>query len=417
MKRDLTLHRGGEPMKILFANTLYPPNIGGGAEVALADMVTAFRARGHQCTVLATHGGKGVLREEVQGAPVLRIGHRNVYWGFPLAAHSAPARTAWHAIDGYNPAMAHEAGKMMDEVAPDVLVCHNLAGLSVAAWAQAKKRNLPIVQVLHDYYLQCPKSTMFRDGKCCTQRCGSCGLFRLPHRAASENVDAVVGVSEAVLQAHLRNGLFSHARIKAVVHNARALPAPKQLAAPTRPFTFGYLGALTEIKGVELLAKAFDRVASRDARPMRLVIAGQGKEEDVARLQREYASERVSFVGHVKPSEFFAKIDVAVVPSLWNEPLGLVVFEALAAGVPVIGSRRGGIPEMIRHRRNGLLFEPTEAGSLESAMLLLMADDALRASMRSVGRASVATFLDPDRMIDQYETIFRDTIAQPNGRT
>jgi glycosyltransferase involved in cell wall biosynthesis len=395
-------------VKVLYINSLYPPDVGGGAEVALAAMVQGFRRRGQDAVVLTTHGGSGVRREQVDGVPVLRVGHRNVYWQHPPQARPAWQRTLWHAIDSSNPAMAHVVAAVIDEVGPELIVCHNLAGISAAVWARAEQRGIPLVQVLHDYYQLCPKVTMFRNGRPCAGPCGGCSLFRLPRRRASRAVAAVVGVSRAVLDTHLANGLFADAAIKTVVHNARALPAPQPRppADAARPFTIGYLGGLTEIKGVHTLVQAFARLAAGTSRPMQLLVAGTGKDEYVAALQSDAAASPVRFVGHVNPVDFFAGLDVCVVPSLWNEPLGLVVFEAIASGVPVVGARRGGIPEMLHHEVNGLLYEPTEAGALEGALQRLMDDAALLRSLRGAGRASVASFLDPGRMLDEYEAVY-----------
>ena len=259
-------------MKALYVNALYPPHIGGGAEVVLAGMVRGFRERGQDVAVLTTHGGAGVLRDQVDGVPVYRIGSKNVYWQFPQREHSASARMLWHALDSYNLPAGRQAGALIDEIRPDLIVCHNLAGLSVSVWAEAERRGIPVVQVLHDYYTLCPKSTMFRGDRPCSGSCRSCGVFRLPQRGASKAVAAVVGVSRAILDTHLSRGMFADARIQAVVHNARSLPPPRERQTGG-PFTFGFIGGLTDVKGVDLLARAFSTVARISQQPVRLLIA------------------------------------------------------------------------------------------------------------------------------------------------
>lgn len=400
-------------MNVLHVNSLYAPHVGGGAEVMLAELARGFRARGQAVSVLTTHGGTGVLRDTVDGVPVYRLGNKNIYWQFPPLERSAAARTLWHALDSYNLPMARQAAALIDEIRPDLIVCHNLPSLSASVWALGKRRGIPVVQVLHDYYSMCPKVTMFRKGHCCSSPCGSCSLFRMPHRHASKAVSAVVGVSRAVLDAHLAQGMFAQARIKTVVYNARSLPPPATRQTD-ETFTFGYIGGITDVKGVDRLAKAFAAVARSSKRPVRLMIAGTGKPEDVARLRREHESPQISISGRVDPFDFFSRLDVSVVPSLWNEPLGLVAFEAIGSGVPVIGARRGGIPEIVQHEVNGLLFEPDEPGSLERALQRTLDEPALLQSMRAAGRASVERFLDPQRVLDEYDEIFRQLTQ---GRT
>ena len=92
-------------MKVLYVNSLYPPDVGGGAEVALAAMVQGFRRRGQQVAVLSTHAGGGVLRELVDGVPVYRMANRNIYPFFPPQARPAWQRSLWHAIDSANRAL------------------------------------------------------------------------------------------------------------------------------------------------------------------------------------------------------------------------------------------------------------------------------------------------------------------------
>ncbi|HEY4069419.1 MAG TPA: glycosyltransferase family 4 protein [Burkholderiaceae bacterium] len=401
-------------MKVLYVNTLYSPNVGGGAEIALAGLVQAFRGRGQDAAVLTTHAGTGVLREVVDDVPVYRVPNKNLYWHFPQREHAAAARMAWHAIDSYNLFEARQVGRLIDEIGPELIVCHNLPGLSVAVWGQAARRSIPIVQVLHDYYTLCPKVTMFRDGQPCEERCGGCAVLRLPHREASRAVSAVVGVSRAILNTHLSHGMFADAHIQSVVHNARALPEPGDRASG-EPFTFGFIGGLTAVKGVDPLAEAFASVARDSSRPVRLLIAGAGKDADVAELRRRHESAQISFVGHVNPIEFFQRLDVCVVPSLWHDPFPGVVYEALGLGVPVIGARRGGIPEMVQHGLNGLLFEPQQPGDLEACLKRLIDDPGLLRAMRLASRGSVAPLLDQERVLDDYEAIYARTLAVAAG--
>jgi glycosyltransferase involved in cell wall biosynthesis len=72
-------------------------------------------------------------------------------------------------MDIYNPLMAWEVKKIIDREQPDLVHTHNLQGFSVAAWKVVKKRGLPLVHTMHDYYLLCPRNTMFGGGRNCTE--------------------------------------------------------------------------------------------------------------------------------------------------------------------------------------------------------------------------------------------------------
>ncbi|QCQ20831.1 glycosyltransferase [Desulfoglaeba alkanexedens] len=83
---------------------------------------------------------------------------------------------------------------------PDVVSIHNLPGWSAAAWTTIAEKGIPSVQVLHDSYAICPKSTMYREGSGnCARQCISCRLLRLPHRRLSRRVSAVVRFSRYIL--------------------------------------------------------------------------------------------------------------------------------------------------------------------------------------------------------------------------
>ncbi len=66
-------------MRILFINTLYPPDIGGGAEITLSNLVNGLSRRGHETSVLTTHGGRGLKTSLVNDIGVYRLGIRNIY--------------------------------------------------------------------------------------------------------------------------------------------------------------------------------------------------------------------------------------------------------------------------------------------------------------------------------------------------
>lgn len=401
-------------MRSLHINTFYPPHIEGGAEVTLATIVRRLIRQGIDASVVSTHGGQGIVREVVDGVSVIRLPIRNAYWYVGDKKRPAWKRALWHAIDSYNLLMAGALGKAIDEVRPDIISCHNLAGLSCTAWEVASRRGLPVVQVLHDYYAICPKVTMYRNGHCCERQCSSCALYRLPHRRASNAVRAVVGVSKAILDAHLARGLFTNAEVKAVIYNAQELPpAPARSSLSHETVTFGFIGTLSAVKGIELLLRDFAKLASSSARPMRLLVAGSGEQGYVRQLRRHHESAAVTFVGRTTPSDFFPLLDVSVVPSLWQEPLGRVVFESMHYGVPVIGSRRGGIPEMIQHGVNGLLFEPEQPDALLCAMRRLVDSQHELEAMKAAAPGSVATFLDEHRMADEYASLLGGLVRPP----
>ncbi|WP_296262379.1 MULTISPECIES: glycosyltransferase family 4 protein [unclassified Pseudomonas] len=401
-------------MKILFISSLYSPHIGGGAEIVLQRTAEGLQARGCQVSVLVTGPDAGLASETVNGVKVYRAGLHNFYWHFGAQRPGRLARLGWHLRDHYNGAMRRYVKQVIGTEQPQLVVCHNLSGWSVSVWDEITCARLPIVQVLHDMYLMCPSSNMFKRGQCCQQQCSSCQLFRKGHDARSAQVSAVVGVSQFILDKLQQYGYFKAAK-GYVVHNASPyaslrdpLSLQPQTDAASKParLRFGYMGTLSEQKGVRWLIEQFQRLPF-DAT---LQIAGRGQACDESAFKALATSPNISFVGYQKPELFYDQIDVAVVPSLWNEPFGMVAVEACAHSVPVIASRMGGLPEIIQDPLNGLLCSPSDPDSLGQAMLRLHQQPQLLARLRHQARVSVASLLDLELMLDRYESIFAQTL-------
>ena len=383
-------------MKVLFLNAYDDPAVsGGGAEMTLHHLTQGLLSRGIEPVILATGSEPGLKLCERNGVRIWRAGLRNLYWPQAKARPHPLRRMAWHVLDSYNLAMQPLLRRVLQTEKPDVVSIHNLPGWSVASWETIASLGIPSVQVLHDMYLICPKATMRTTQGNCAEQCASCCLLRLPHRSVSNRLSAVVGVSRFILDRFVEQRYFHDVHIKRVIHNARDLEELGVKVATIRPASaplrFGYIGRLDPSKGVELLLEAFCKDASVDAE---LWIAGSGRSDYEQSLRSQWASERVRFLGRVAQRDFYPKVDVIVVPSLWEEPLGMVVAESMSFSKPVIGSRRGGIPEIIQDGENGLLFEPNNDGELKEAIRRLARDPDLRFRMGKAARISAEPFLD-----------------------
>ncbi|PIQ84087.1 MAG: hypothetical protein COV75_03975 [Candidatus Omnitrophica bacterium CG11_big_fil_rev_8_21_14_0_20_63_9] len=150
-----------------------------------------------------------------------------------------------------------------------------------------------------------------------------------------------------------------------------------------------YVGRLVEAKGVHVLIEAF--AATQAAIPdATLVIVGSHTFSDptktayIERLRALAAplGERIRFVGHIGREaihQYFLMADVLAFPSIWQEPFGMVILEAQAAGLPVVAFDHGGPSEIIRHGRNGLLVDRTqEAAGFAEALTRCLGDSTMR---------------------------------------
>jgi glycosyltransferase involved in cell wall biosynthesis len=244
--------------------------------------------------------------------------------------------------------------------APDVVHTHNLPGITTAIWEVARRAGVPVVHCLHDYHLLCPRVTLIReDGTPCRPSPLLCGLRarRLGRWAGA--VARVHGPSEHILRRH--EALFDGSETRVIRHPADQRPGRELRPPAAEPRTLGFIGALDRTKGVDVLLEAAPPLRERG---IDLRIAGDG------RLRSEVEAAPVTYVGRVSGAakdDFLESCDAGLVPSVWEEPAGppFAVLEWLAAGRPVIASRRGGLAESA-DLPGVRTVEPTAAGLLEA---------------------------------------------------
>ena len=174
-----------------------------------------------------------------------------------------------------------------------------------------------------------------------------------------------------------------------------------------------FVGALTRwhsYKGLDVLLKAFKTVKTKQDR-VKLIVVGDGPMRGgYENLVREHGLERcVIFAGRVDDMViplYYAICDILVLPSKdSSEGFGLVLLEAMATGKAVIGSRVGGVLEVIRDGENGVTVEPNDPDALAVAMLLLLLDDKLRRVIGTYGRRFAESH-DWSRVADQVERLY-----------
>lgn len=182
----------------------------------------------------------------------------------------------------------------------------------------------------------------------------------------------MVGVSQFVLERVCSGPRFEGVPVREVLYNVKdgGLPPFSAPRPPDGTFRIGFIGSLYPNKGARELLEAFRRLPGQY---LRLLVAGRGDSSYQATLQElADGDSRIELLGYSSPAEFFPSIDLAVVPSLWQDTLPTVVFEAHGFGVPVLGSRRGGIPEMVVPGENGDLFDPDLPGDLEARLVAMI---------------------------------------------
>ncbi len=327
--------------------------------------------------------------------------------------------TAGRAVWGFS--SAERVRRLIRSHRPDVVHVHNLFPTLSPAVLRTAAEYVPVVATLHNYRLMCLPSTFIRDGRTCedclgrvpwpgvVHRCyrgsmaGSVvlGTSVTLHRIAGsyDRVALFLAVSTFLRRKHLEAG-FSPERL--LVKPNFSWPMPRR-EGPGEVFL--YLGRLSPEKGVETILRAWRPGLGT------LVVAGSGPED--GRL-RAMAPSGIEFLGTVDGSAvpgLLQRARALLLPSNWYEGQPRVVLEAYAAGVPVLASDVGGLPELVEDGRSGFLLPRTDPEAWTAAMQKLLLDqEAVRLGQR--GWQLWRERFSPERGLEGLEQAYQRAIAR-----
>ncbi len=355
-------------MKILIFNTFYHPTQVGGAEKSVQFIAEGLKAKGHEPIVVCTSNKDYV--DTVNGVKVYYVNTNNIYWSYVSKEQNKLLKPIWHMIDSYNIFCKNNIEEIVKDENPDVIHTNNLSGFSDIIWKIGKKYDIRIVHTLRDYYQLCPKSTMFKDDKNCVTQCTSCKLYSIPRKYSSSYVDAVVGVSQFILNKHLNYGYFKNAKIKTNIFNP--VPAPKNIEKiDSINIRLGLVGLMSKSKGSEFVLDEFIKF-NIDNLELHIFGKGETKEYENYLKNKFLKYTNVYFHGFKKVDEIYQNIDILIISSLWHEPFPRTLIEAMSYRTLSLATNRGGTNEMIKDAENGYIFNPEINGDFEEKLKLVL---------------------------------------------
>ncbi|MCL4695212.1 MAG: glycosyltransferase family 4 protein, partial [Candidatus Hydrogenedentes bacterium] len=239
-------------------------------------------------------------------------------------------------------------------------------------------------------------------------------------RQAARKTDRLIALTHRGIEEHLQRGVGRPEQWEAIFSGIDLSPYAQAVErrASTREtlgikmdeFVIGAVGRLEPVKGFAYFVEAARAIAG-SVPESRFILVGDGSLADSLRAQAADLGERFQFLGlrHDVP-DLMAAFDLCVVPSL-NEGMGRVVLEAGAAGAPVVASRVGGIPEIVRDGDTGILVPPQRAGAIVEAVLRLHGDPALRWQMSEAARSVTAAY-GLESMVRRIEDLYERLIEE-----
>lgn len=402
-------------MKVLCVN--YAISEFGGIEFAALNLASGLFDRGHEVHFLAAKDQKAPLTSDSGGMePLLQIRHPGIhrhYRAFPRSYAVGDERgffqkCVWHIQDTAHPRNEKLFAEVLEQVRPDLIILHNITAIGVNIYRTIKAAGIPCIQVIHDLSLICLNMMRFKSGRRCSGLCTKCRIksfFRFSFMHDAPNF-AFVSPSRATLQEIERYADLSRWRRKVIPNPNVFLVNPRKKWPLERPRLL-YVGRLEPHKGVEMMLRAVH--AAHPKVDFQFDVLGTGVLE--CSLRRKYAHcPWLKFHGSVDQAavaEFMSTASVLLVPSQWLETVPGVAVHALFAGLPVLGSRIGGIPEHVIDGETGRLLPPADEAAWSAAIVNVVSDPQQVAAW-SEACLRVAQKFDPKLALDKYERLMNE---------
>lgn len=385
----------------MIINSLYYPDIIGGAEKSTQIIAENLGQYGIEPIVVTIADREKV--DYVNGVKVYYVYHSNVYWSYYSKTKKAVLKVFWHIRSLYNFPVLKKVDRIIKKEAPDIINTNNLSEFSVGIWKVVRKNKIPLVHTLRDFSLVCPRATLFRRRDICRRKNLVCILILCFKRLFSKHVDAVVGNSRFVLDEHIKSGFFKGSKKYVVYNSLESGKISRNIKKTLKRPVFGYVGHLSYHKGIEFLLKAFKDSIAAD-----LYVFGRGITIDYENyLKYKYKSENIRFYGFKKAEEAFNMIDVLIVPSLCHDVLPRVIYEAYSSGVPVIGSDRGGIPEIIDEGKTGYIYSAQSEKQMMDKINIFVKNPGIIKDMAPDCLKKAEDFL-PEKVLQKYVDIYKN---------
>lgn len=378
-------------MRIILVNKFH--YMRGGSETYHLGLAEGLRRLGHEVHIFAMQDPRNLPCEDSE----LFVSPKDYNAPTSIAKRLGEAMSLIYSKESLEKFQA-----LCERVRPDVVhmsLVHRQITLSILDAPYMAEHRVPVLFTSHDYILVCPNYLMLdssgnvceaclggRFSNCLRRRCvkGSwaksamamleAGYYK--RRRTYSRINRIIAPSE-FMRKKLVEGGFSEWQVVSMQNFAKDEVLERaRLSEDLTDYESPYLlffGRLSREKGVDVLVKAFLCIAK--AIPgWRLVIAGDGPERSAIEgmLSSSPQGRRVELVGYLDQAEvqrYAERASLTVTSSRWRENMPYSIIEAFAAGTPVVGTKIGGIPELVIEGETGFVCEPGDVGSLYEAIM------------------------------------------------
>lgn len=405
-------------MRVLFINKFF--YVKGGPERYMFNVAAMLQKSGHETAFFSMEHEKNAQ------TPWNKYFVSNVEYHKKLSLRDSVG-SAFRTL--YSFEARAKLDKLLDEFKPDVAHLQNYHHqLSPSILHSLAKHNVPVVAKLPDYKMVCPAYVLCNHGKVCdackNRRFYQCFLRKCHKDSYAKSllvtlesylhhfilhpykaIGCYIAPSRFLMDKMREMGLKGK-----IVHLPNFVNCEEFNCFPTAERTgIIYWGAIARIKGIFTL---LDAVANT---PVDLVLVGDGPDKEaVKKVISEKKFTNVSLADSLFGDALKARIraaKAAVLPSEWYENNPNSVLEAFAMGMPVVGSRIGGIPELVKDNITGLTFTPGDSADLRSKIMFLVEHPEKASEMGKNAREMVLNEYNPEGHFDRLMEIYKDAIA------
>lgn len=400
-------------MKVLLVHKFH--KLTGGAEVFYFEVARVLKSEGHQVAFFSTEDEKNLDTGDIAHfvpAPNYSSG-------------SALARLKSIPDMFYSSEKAKKFAQLLDQFKPDIVHVFAIhVHLTPAILEPAKKRKIPVVMSCNDYKHICPNYKIFDGNKNCEACKGGrfynaaikrCCKGSLVFSIAS-GIEAYIHehkkVYDRLVDRYLFASQFMLNKTKEFWHKKNVAYGVLRNPFSPEQYTPSYQGNYALYFGRVIDEKGVDRIISA-AKLTKVPVKIVGDGPQLEKLKEEASDlEHVEFLGPMWGDDLTKVLSAArfvVVPSLWHENFPYVIFQAFACGKPVLGSLRGGIPELIGTER-GYLFEPDSIDDLVTKMNKLWEQPELCSQIGQRARQYVTQEFNDQKFYEQIMDNYRSVL-------
>jgi glycosyltransferase involved in cell wall biosynthesis len=403
-------------VRILQITDCYPPPFVGGRELQVRVLAQELLRRGHEVEV-ATLAGRSGPHTELDGDITV---HRVAGWNRALRRFYADPEQPWHPTIP-DPGVVRVLFNLIRERKPQVVHAHSWMLHSLLPFLPSLQTRL--VVTMHEYGLVCPKNSFVHRGDVCDgprfAKCVACaadqyGMIRSVALTSGLNitrrlrrrVDRYIAISACVAQACEPLALDCQQQIDIIppflpddCFDLVDTDRPRFVPATGEYIMFA--GALSPHKGIDVLLEAYRGIDSA----IPLVLLGLRRNDSPKNFPDDVIV--VENVPHNEVMRAWKNCTVAIAPSRWPEPWGLVALEAMCTGRPVVASATGGLQTLVEDGRTGIQVPPGDVPALRAGIRRLLNDPGERFRMGEAGRARAEGYR-ASELVPKIEQVYQE---------